>query len=88
MIAFDNQIDLHEFPQLTMEELEFRLDEFLEISYQEKMSPVLIITGKGRGVLNTNTMKILQKHKRIAKVQSPCWGQGDEGAIAVWLHDC
>jgi|OpeIllAssembly_1097287.scaffolds.fasta_scaffold1865066_2 DNA-nicking Smr family endonuclease len=88
MIAFESQVDLHEYGKISFAQLEFRIDQFLELSYQEKLSPILIITGKGRGILKTNTLKILKNHKRIDKLQTPCWGQGDEGAIAVWLRDC
>lgn len=88
MIAFETQLDLHQYKRISFKELQYSLDRFLELSYQEKLSPLLIITGKGRGILKNDTMKILKGHKSVEKIISPCWGQGDEGAIAVWLRDC
>jgi DNA mismatch repair protein MutS2 len=84
-MIFDKVIDLHDINPL---HLNFELEKFLMHSYLEGDKKVKIITGKGEGVLSKRVIKILKNSKIIKRVETPLWGHGDEGAIAVWLLDC
>lgn len=84
-MIFDKTLDLHNInPQL----VEFELESFLKHATLEGDKALLIITGKGKGVLLNKVLKILKDSKYIKRFETPLWGFGDEGAIAVWLLDC
>lgn len=84
-MIFDKTLDLHNVnPQL----IECELESFLKHTSMEGDRILLVITGKGKGILMRKVLKILKGSKHVRRVETPLWGYGDEGAIAVWLVDC
>jgi len=84
-MIFDRTIDLH---NIKPQQVEFELESFLKHSYLEGEKALLVITGKGKGVMHNKVLKILKESKLVKRIETPLWGYGDEGAIAVWLLDC
>ncbi len=84
-MIFDKTLDLH---NINPQQIEFELESFLKHSYLEGDHLLLVITGKGKGIMHREVIRILKGSKLVKKIETPIWGYGDEGAIAVWLLGC
>lgn len=87
-MIFEDELDLHILSKTNTLEVDYIIDKFLDQAISEGKSPVLIITGIGSGKIRRFVREKIGKDRRVKKWQSPLIGQGDEGAIAVWLRDC
>ncbi len=85
---FEAKLDFHEFGVITAEQACFYLDQFLENSYAEKYKQVLVVTGKGEGILRRTIYAHLPKNKLVKSFKSASDWNGGTGAFEVYLKDC
>ncbi len=79
----DAQLDLH---GCTSSEALAALEDFFYRMRVQKMRHLLIVTGKGTGIVKQTTQTFLERNKNIIAVQkTPAASQGGDGAIYVLL---
>ncbi len=79
----DAQLDLH---GCTSAEALAALEDFFYRMRVQKMRHLLIITGKGTGIVKQTTQAFLEKNKNLLAAQkTPAASQGGDGAIYVLL---
>ncbi len=88
-------LDFHNFGKLTREQASLFLENFLEESYIEKFSKVLVITGKGNNgensgkrILREHIRAELRKSKLVKSFHTADSWNGGAGAFEVLLKDC
>lgn len=88
-------LDFHIFGKLTKEQASLFLEKFLEEAYIEKLSKVLIITGKGNNTSNQGKSMLrehiryeLRKNKLVKSFHTADSWNGGAGAFEVLLKDC
>lgn len=80
------EFDFHELGPLTHFDIEKYLNTFLEDSYNEGHTRVLVITGKGL-VVRPLVQKLLKNHALVEKYTTAGYHNGQSGAFEVWLVD-
>jgi len=78
----DNELDLH---GLTVAEMLPALDEFLYRAYRRGETRVLIVHGKGSGVLKLEVRRVLSGHPLVANFRPADGRDGGAGATDVLL---
>lgn len=81
-----SQFDFHNLGPLTNYDIESLLDTFLEDSYNEKKTHVLIITGKGL-VVRPLVHRLLKNHALVENFTPAGYFNGQEGAFEVKLKN-
>lgn len=76
------RLDLH---QHTLEQAQQKLKQFIEYSINQKMHCVLIIHGKGNGIIKGLTKSYLSQSKNILAFHSAIASDGGAGAVYVLL---
>ena len=84
----DSTLDMHSLGKITPEQARFYLDQYLLEAYQNKQKQVIIITGKGQGVLRDIAARHLYKHKLVEVCKPAADYNGGSGAFEVYLKDC
>lgn len=79
-----DQIDFHNFGEMTPFDIEKYLSEFLEDCYVAKYHQVLVITGKG-SVVRPLVQKLLKQNKYVANFKPAGYFNGQGGAFEVEL---
>ncbi len=87
-MIFEATLDFHELGKTHPDEVVFLTQKFIEDNWIQKLSPILIVTGRGSGLVKTNALKAIKNNKKVLKFQTPTPDDGNEGAIALWLVDC
>ena len=82
VLPIEDTLDLHSFQPQEVKEL---LDDYLEAAYEKGFREVLIIHGKGSGVLRQRVLSILKKHPLVVAMHQPYAAGGGWGATAVVL---
>lgn len=84
MLLFDSQIDFHAFGEMSREEIDYLLNQFLDENAALKNRTLLIITGKGE-VVRPEIERLLKKDKRVLEYESAGYTTGQHGAFIVKL---
>jgi len=85
VIPIESTLDLHTFRPAEVKDL---LDDYLEGACSKGFEEVLIIHGKGSGVLRQRVQSILGKHPLVLGFcQAEAW-RGGWGATVVFLRHC
>lgn len=87
-MIYEASLDFHELGKTNPDEIAFLTDNFIQENWFQKLSPVLIVTGKGTGLVKSAVLKEIKMNKKVKKFQTPTPDDGNEGAIALWLVDC
>jgi len=87
-MIFEATLDFHDLGKTNPDEIAFLTDNFIKENWSQKLSPLLIITGKGTGLVKSQVLKEVKNNKLVKKFQTPTPDDGNEGAIALWLVDC
>ena len=82
VLAMEDSLDLHTFQPGEVREL---LDDYLEAAFTKGFREVLIIHGKGQGVLRRRVRGILGAHPKVADFRDAEPGRGGWGATVVDL---
>jgi dsDNA-specific endonuclease/ATPase MutS2 len=81
VLPIEDSLDLHAFQPREVKEL---LDDYLEAACEKGFREVLIIHGKGQGVLRERVHAILKKHPRVLSLrQADASGGGWGATVAV-----
>ena len=85
VLPIEDSLDLHTFQPREVKEL---LDDYLEAACEKGFREVLIIHGKGEGVLRRRVQAILKKHPRVLSLHQADASSGGWGAtVAVQKSD-
>ena len=85
VLPIEDSLDLHTFQPREVKEL---LDDYLEAACEKGFREVLIIHGKGQGVLRRRVQTILKKHPRVLSLHQADESGGGWGAtVAVLKSD-
>jgi len=85
VLPIEDSLDLHTFQPREVKEL---LDDYLEAACEKGFREVLIIHGKGQGVLRRRVQTILKKHPRVLSLhQADASGGGWGATVAVLKSD-
>jgi DNA mismatch repair protein MutS2 len=76
-------MDLH---AMTLEMALLRTEEFIKRCQLKKMHKVLIIHGKGSGVLKEGVRRYLAQHPGVIQIEDAERQQGGSGAVRVTLR--
>ena len=82
VVPIEGTLDLHTFQPREVKEL---LDDYLEAACEKGFREVVIIHGKGQGVLRQRVHAILQKHPRVLSLRQADVNAGGWGATVVML---
>lgn len=63
----------------------FEIDKFLDDSFIANLNEVIIIHGKGTGILRRNILEFLKKHKLVKSFSFAGFSEGGDGATIVKL---
>ncbi len=80
VLPIEDMIDLHSFQPREVKEL---LDDYLQAAYEKGFREVLIIHGKGSGMLRQRVHSILAKHPLVAGMRQADETGGGWGATVV-----
>ena len=81
VLPIEDSLDLHAFQPREVKEL---LEDYLEAACEKGFREVLIIHGKGEGVLRQRVQAILKKHPRVLSLrQADASGGGWGATVAV-----
>ena len=83
VIPIEDSLDLHTFRPAEVKDL---LDDYLEGACNKGFEEVLIIHGKGSGVLRQRVQSILGKHPLVLGFRQPDASRGGWGATVVFLR--
>lgn len=72
-------IDLHKFQELSQQLAE--TEKALDLAIQKNFSGIIIIHGKGEGILKSQIIRILKAHQHIAEFKSINDYQNESGAL-------
>jgi DNA-nicking Smr family endonuclease len=85
VLPIEDSLDLHTFQPREVKEL---LDDYVEAAWEKGFREVLIIHGKGEGVLRQRVKAILRKHPRVRSQREADAASGGWGAtIAVLVRN-
>lgn len=84
MIPIEEEIDLH---RLTVDEALPKLDDFLYAAFQSGLCRVLVVHGKGSGVLRQEVSRYLSKHPLVKAHRLADRYHGGIGATQVELSE-
>jgi len=84
MIPIEEEIDLH---RLTVDEALTKLDDFLYAAFQAGLYHVLVVHGKGSGVLRQEVDRYLSKHPLVKAHRLADRHRGGIGATQVELSE-
>ena len=82
VLPIEDSLDLHTFQPREVKEL---LDDYLEAACEKGFREVLIIHGKGQGVLRERVHAILKKHPRVLSLRQADASRGGWGATVAVL---
>ena len=82
--SYDDEIDLH---RLTVDQALPRLDEFIYDAYQRGLTEVIVVHGKGTGVLKEEVRRYLSGHVLVRTYRVAPSERGGAGATRVMLRD-
>ena len=82
VLPIEDTLDLHSFQPREVKEL---LDDYLQAAYEKGLREVLIIHGKGSGVLRQRVHSILEKHPLVVGMNQADAASGGWGATVVVL---
>ncbi|MEZ5022999.1 MAG: Smr/MutS family protein [Chitinophagales bacterium] len=74
-------VDLHRFQELSQQLAE--TEKAIDLAIQKNFSGIIIIHGKGEGILKSQIIKILKTHRYIAEYKSIQDYQKESGAVKV-----
>ncbi len=80
------QFDFHPLGVLTVEEIEFYTDKFLEEQRAIGNTKLIIITGKGR-VVRPVVERVLKDYRFVKEYRRAGYFNGQEGAFEIVLTD-
>ena len=84
VLPIEDSLDLHTFQPREVNEL---LDDYLEAACTKGFREVLIIHGKGQGVLRARVHAILKEHPRVLSLrQADASGGGWGATVAVLVR--
>ena len=83
VLPIEDTLDLHSFQPREVKEL---LDDYLQAAYEKGFREVLIIHGKGHGVLRQRVHSILKKHPLVAGMHEADAAGGGWGATVLVLR--
>lgn len=83
VLPIEDTLDLHSFQPREVKDL---LNDYLEAASQKQFKEVLIIHGKGTGVLRKTVQDILRKHPLVVSLRQPDNRRGGWGATLVVLR--
>lgn len=79
---FNNKIDVRGY---NTEDAIYEIDKFLDDSFIANLNEVIIVHGKGTGVLRKNISDFLRKHKLVKSFSFGKFNEGGDGATVVKL---
>ena len=82
VLPIEDSLDLHAFQPREVKEL---LEDYLEAACEKGFREVLIIHGKGEGVLRQRVQAILKKHPRVLSLRQADASGGGRGATVAVL---
>ena len=82
VVPIEGSLDLHTFQPRVLNEL---LDDYLEAASGKGFKEVLIIHGKGQGVLKKRVQAILKRHPLIVTIRQADEATGGWGATVAVL---
>ncbi len=85
VFPIEDTLDLHTFRPAEVKDL---LDDYLEGACSKGFEEVLIIHGKGSGVLRQRVQSILGKHPLVLGFRQADASHGGWGATVVFLRPC
>ena len=85
VIPIEGTLDLHTFRPAEVRDL---LDDYLEGACNKGFEEVLVIHGKGSGVLRQRVQSILRKHPLVLGFRQADALRGGWGATVVFLRHC
>jgi dsDNA-specific endonuclease/ATPase MutS2 len=85
VIPIEGTLDLHTFRPAEVKDL---LDDYLESACNGGFEEVLIIHGKGTGVLRQRVQSILGKHPLVLGFRQADASRGGWGATVTFLRHC
>jgi DNA-nicking Smr family endonuclease len=84
MVPIEEEIDLH---RLTVDEALTKLDDFLYAAFQAGLYRVLVVHGKGSGILRQEIGRYLSKHPLVKAHRLADRYRGGIGATQVELSE-
>jgi len=82
--SYGDEIDLH---RLTVDQALPRLEEFIYDAYQRGLAEVIVVHGKGTGVLKEEVRRYLKGHVLVRIYRVAPAERGGAGATRVILRD-
>ena len=82
--SYRDEIDLH---RLTVEQALPLLEDFIYDSYQHGLTEVIVVHGKGSGVLKEEVRRYLSGHVLVRSYRVAAPARGGAGATRVILRD-
>ena len=79
---YNNKIDVRGY---NTEDAIYEIDKFLDDSFIANLNEVIIVHGKGAGVLRNNISNFLKKHKLVKSFSFSKFNEGGDGATVVKL---
>ena len=79
---YNNKIDVRGY---NTEDAIYEIDKFLDDSFIANLNEVIIVHGKGTGVLRNNISDFLKKHKLVKSFSFGKFNEGGDGATVVKL---
>jgi len=79
-----SELDFHNLGELTTYDIEKYLNEFLEDCYINKLSRVLVVTGKGL-IVRPLVLRLLRNHKYVDGYKPAGYFNGQSGAVEIEL---
>jgi DNA-nicking Smr family endonuclease len=84
ILPIEDSLDLHTFQPREVKEL---LDDYLEAALQKGFREVLIIHGKGQGVLRQRVHALLKRHPLVISMRQADEAAGGWGATVAVLKE-
>ena len=78
----ERKIDLHGYRSFEIKPI---LEEFIDQAHNSRLLTIVIIHGKGEGILKTETINILNKNKKILRHEPSIGEEGGFGATTAEL---
>lgn len=84
MAHFHDEIDLH---RLTVDQALPRLEEFIYDAYQRGLAEIIVVHGKGSGVLKEEVRRYLGDHVLVRAFRAAPSDRGGAGATRALLRE-
>ena len=70
---------------MTLDEAEIETDRYLDEAFLSGQTQVMVIHGKGTGVLRTGLRSFLKTHAHVEGFRRGVYGEGEDGVTVVTL---